>query len=173
MQAPQLPPARAETFLQHLGAEERLLGLAIEKANEVFAALRRGDLKGVNGLGAEQEQLANELRAASAARLGATAGLVSDLNISAAPVTLAVLADHLPEPEREAVRAARERLRALTSELTRIQTRNANLLGHLRSFFRDVFADVTADDGPLRYGPTGQWLPTAPAPPLLRRGTAS
>lgn len=167
-----LPPSPpVETFLQRLGAEEQFLNLALEKALEIYAALRRGDLKGVAALGAEQEQLAAALRAASAQRLEAAAELAPDLNSTSEPLTLSRLAETLPEPDGEAVRVARERLAALAEEFTRIQTRNANLLGHLRSFFRDVLADLTPDAEPLRYGPTGNWLAPAPGAPLPRRGT--
>ncbi|HEY1188501.1 MAG TPA: flagellar export chaperone FlgN [Gemmata sp.] len=171
MQTLQPPSARTETFLQHLGVEEQLLTQARDKALEVYAALRGGDLKGVTALGAQQEELAAALRAASAARLGVTNDLASDLNISPDRLTLLQLTEALPEPEREAVRAARARLSACAAEFTRIQTRNANLLGHLRSFIRDVLADITPDSTPQRYGPTGGWLSPAPGAPLLRRGT--
>ncbi len=165
------PSARVETFLQHLAVEERLLGAAIEKGEELYAALRRSDLGAVHTLGAQQERIAADIRAAAAARLEATAELVTVR--TSEPLTLAALADQLPEPDGAAVRAARERLAALAAELKRIQTRNANLLEHLRSFIRDVLADFIPDDTPTRYGSSGQWLPPASNQPLLRRGTTT
>lgn len=161
------PSPLVETFLRHLGAEERLLAAVLEKANEVTETLRRGDLRAATAAGAEQHELAAALRAASGARLDAAGALARALNTSHDPLTLAALAEHLPEPERGAVLAARERLAAVAADLNRIQTRNANLLGHLRSFFRGVLSDITADDAPARYGPSGSWL----APALLTRGT--
>lgn len=165
------PSARVETFLQHLAVEEQLLGAAIEKGQEVYDALRRSDLPAVYAIGAQQERIAADIRAAAAARLVAAAELVPPPTPE--PFTLAALADLLPEPDGAAVRAARERLAALAAELNQIQTRNANLLGHLRSFIRDVLADFIPDDTPTRYGSSGQWLPPAPNQPLLRRGTTT
>lgn len=165
------PSPRVETFLRCLEAEEQFLNLALEKALEIYAALRGGGLKGVAALGAQQEEITAALKTASALRLEVTNGLASDLNIPSEQLTLRQLAESLPEPDAEAVRDARERLAALAAEFTRIQTRNANLLGHLRSFFRDVLADLTPDAEPLRYGPTGSWLSPAPGAPLPRRGT--
>ncbi|MDY3556838.1 flagellar export chaperone FlgN [Gemmata sp. JC717] len=165
------PSAPVEPFLHHLAAEEQFLAAAIEKGQELYAALRRGAVPEAHGLGAEQERIAAGLRAASAARLEATGALAASLELAPERATLAALAERLPEPQAETIRAARERLAALAAELDRIQTRNANLLGHLRSFFRDVLADCGVDDTPTRYGPSGQWLPPASNQPLLRRGT--
>lgn len=168
---PTLSPPLA-TFLQRLALEEQFLVAAVEKGDEVYAALRRGDMGSVHALAADQERLAADLRAASAARLEVTSELAAALDLDPQQITLAALADRLPEPDAGAVRAARGRLALLAADLNRIQTRNANLLGHLRSFFRDVLADIGADGTPTRYGPSGQWLPRSPSPPP-RRGTST
>lgn len=132
------------------------------------AALRRGGLPEVTRLGAEQERLAADLRAASSERLDAAHELAAGLRAPAAGLTLGTLADLLPPDDGAPVRAARARLSDLASRLTAIQTRNANLLAHLRSFFRDVLSHLAPDDAHARYGPTGRLLPGALQP---RRGT--
>lgn len=168
MQTP--PPSTPhEVLLQLLAAEEQLLRTSTTKAREVHAALRCADLVGVNLLGEQQERLAAELKAASQARLAAAQELSAHLNLSSIPQTLGALADAAPEPLATDLRQARDTFKRLAAEFDAIQTRNANLIGHLRSFFRGVLADVTGDDAPDRYGPTGGRLaPTGPV--ALRRG---
>lgn len=126
----------------------------------MHAALRRGDLAAVEGLRAHQESLAASLHAAGAERAEGAARLAAELGL-AADATLSALAECLPGPAASELRELRPRLAAAAAELGDLQRRNANLIGHLRSYFRDVLADLTAADAPVRYGPSGARLAAA------------
>ncbi|QJW97996.1 hypothetical protein FTUN_5576 [Frigoriglobus tundricola] len=120
------------------------------------AALLRGDLASGRAICAGQPALADALHTAADARGAAAAALARELGLAAAGVTLAALAERLAPDLQAEILAARTRLTALTSDLTAIQARNANLTAHLRSFFRGVLSELTAADAPPRYGPTGR-----------------
>lgn len=141
-------------LLVHLAREDALLRDALACGNEVFAALRRGDLPGAQAAGARYEAAGVSLHDAAPARTAAAAALAKELGLSAQGATLAKLADALPESLAADLRAARARLTAAATELTAVQARNANLLAQLRSYFRGVFADLGTET-PSRYGPTG------------------
>ncbi len=147
-----------ETFLQHLRVEEQFLAEVLAKANDVYAALRAGDMRAANAVTTQLNADAAALRAASAQRATVAADLARALGLPAQDLKLSLIVEALPDPLRADVAVVRDRLTAATAELAAVQTRNANLLGHLRSFFRDVLADLTADDTPARYGPSGNWL---------------
>ncbi|VTR96394.1 flagellar biosynthesis protein : : FlgN [Gemmata massiliana] len=159
-----------ETFLQHLRVEEQFLAEVLAKANDVYAALRAGDMRAANAVTPQLTADAAGLRAASAQRAVVAADLARALGLPVQDLKLTLLVENLPDPLRADVDAARARLTAATAELAAVQTRNANLLAHLRSFFRDVLADLTADDTPARYGPSGNWLAPSAGSALLTPG---
>jgi hypothetical protein len=125
---------------------------------EVHAALRQGDLAAALALSTQQQAQADAFRATAQARATAATALASELGLSGEELTLSAIAARLPETLAADVRAVQSRLRTVTTELTAIQTRNANLLAHLRSFFRGVLSDLTIPDAPQRYGPSGSWV---------------
>lgn len=127
----------------------------------MYEALRCGDLAAAEALRSRQEVLAVSLHAAGMDRTEAAEQLAGALGLTANRLTLSLLADHLPEPAASELRGLRERLRDAAGDLAALQRRNANLIGRLRSYFRDVLADLTAADAPVRYGPSGARL--APA----------
>ncbi len=141
-------------LLNHLAREEAVLRDALACGNDVFAALRRGDLPGALATGAKYEAAGVSLHDAAPPRAAAAAALARELGLSAQGVTLAALAAALPDPFAADLRAARARLTAGATELAAVQARNANLIGHLRSYFRGVLADLGTET-PSRYGPTG------------------
>lgn len=170
---PQQRSTLAASFLQRLRVEEDLLADALASANELYAALRRGDTTAATATTARQRANAASLHDAGAARAIAAGALAHALGIPADGLKLTALAEKLPDDLGAEVLAARERLATVTAELATIQTRNANLLAHLRSFFRGVLSDLTADDTPARYGPSGSWLAPVPGATLPARGTHS
>ena len=143
-------------LLRHLESEEALLRTALSNVTGLNDALMRGDLTSGRTICTGQPALADALHDAAEARGAAAAALALELGLAPAGVTLAALAEQLPPDLQAEILAARTRLTALTSELTAIQARNANLTAHLRSFFRGVLSEVTAADAPPRYGPTGR-----------------
>ena len=157
-------------FLRHLGSEEALLRDALAGATEVHAALRRGDLAGALAATARQAATGTALGDAAAVRTASATALARELGISADAPTLAALAAKLPDPLAVVVRAARDRLAAVAADLTAVQARNANLVGHLRSFFRGVLSELTAPGAPLRYGPSGGRLEPATGAAVQARG---
>jgi hypothetical protein len=151
-------PALTAALLTHLDHEEALLRDAHTNVTGLHAALCRGDLAGGRAICAGQPALAAALRAAAEARATASAQLARELGLSGNGITLAALAARLPEELAAGLLAARTRLTALAADLSIIQARNANLLVHLRSFFRGVLSGLTAADAPPRYGPSGRRL---------------
>ncbi len=151
----------ANTLLRCLGSEETLLRNALAGATEIYAALRRGDLAAALSLSAEQQAHADALREAAKPRADAATALARELGLAGEELTLSAIAAKLPDPLTVEVRAARDRLAVVTAKLNALQTRNANLLGHLRSFLRGVLSDLTVPDAPQRYGPSGGRLETA------------
>lgn len=155
------PEPLTASFVQLLHTEERLLGEAREGLLGVHESLRRGDFAALEAVRPQQELLASALRDAESRRTELACELAAVLGLPANQLTLRALAERLPGPVAGELEAARERLTAATAALADVQRRNANLVGHLRSFFRGVLADLTAADGPVRYGPSGGRL--APA----------
>ena len=153
---PTTPCPPADNLLDQLRAEESLLGETLVSLTELTDALRRGDLATVNAARPRQESLATALadrarcRTAAATSLAEAVGLPATTNL-----TLAVLAAHLPDPTAKGLLASRDRLANLVAKISEYQRRNANLIRHLRSYFRGVMAVLAAADAPIRYGPSG------------------
>lgn len=160
----------ANTLLRCLGSEEALLRNALAGVTEIHTALRRGDLAAALALSTEQQAQGEAFHDAAKARSDAATALGRELGMAGEELTLSAFAAKLPETLAVDVRAARDRLAAVTAELTAIQTRNANLLNHLRSFFRGVLSDLTVPDAPQRYGPSGGRLETATGTAVQGRG---
>jgi len=150
----------AATLLEHLAREESLLRAALADVTDVQAALRRGDLPAALG-SSTQQTLAVELQAAGAARASVADALGRAVGLSGEDLTLTALAAKLDAPHATELLAARDRLAGAAAELDAVQARNANLVVHLRSFFRGVLSDLTAPDAPARYGPSGSRLGSA------------
>jgi hypothetical protein len=145
-------------LLQHLDREEALLRSALANVTELHAALCRGDLSAAQAICAGQQPLAVNLRATAEERAAEAARLARELGLPGEGVTLAALAAQLPEHLAAGLLGARARFTALAADLSAVQARNANLLAHLRSFFRGVLSGVTAPEAPPRYGPSGSRL---------------
>jgi hypothetical protein len=158
------------TLLNHLGVEEALLRNALAGATDIHAALRRGDLAAALSLSAEQQTHADALHSAAKNRSDAAAALARELGPTGEELTLSAIAAKLPDVLASDVLAARDRLRAVTAELNALQNRNANLLGHLRSFLRGVLSDLTVPDAPQRYGPSGGRVELAAGTAVQGRG---
>jgi hypothetical protein len=165
-----LAPPQAATFLKHLEREEELLRAALVNVSELHAALLQGDLAGAQAVSERQGAHAAALVAAAVDRTASANALAGALGLPADGLTLAALATKLPEPLAAQVLTARAKLLTVTTELAAFQTRNANLLGHLRSFFRGVLSDLTGFDAPLRYGPSGSRLQPATGVAIQVRG---
>lgn len=161
---------RTETLLARLRVEEGLLREALANAADVYAGLRGGDLRRVAAGVPRQEQQADELRAAAAVRAAAAADLAAAVGLPADGLTLADLAARLDGPAAAELLAARDQLRQLSAELISYQQGNANLVGHLRQYFRGVLAGLTAGDGPVRYGPSGSRVDPGTGLAILARG---
>lgn len=149
----------AVSLLESLRREEELLRAALTTAADVQAALHRGDLPAALDSSTKQ-WLAAELHAAGEARFASASALAHALGLNAESSTLASLAAKLDGPHAAELLAARDRLKVIAGELAGIQDRNANLVAHLRSFFRGVLSDLATPDAPVRYGPSGSKLGT-------------
>lgn len=162
-------PSLADTLLRQLGREESLLRTALAGLTDVYEALRRGDLAGAFSASA-QPVFASELREAADARADAAFALAREIGLSGEGLTLSALAARLPDPAAAELLAARDRLTPLAAEIAAVQARNANLITHLRSYFRGVLSDVMAPGAPLRYGPSGSRLEPATGAAVQTRG---
>jgi hypothetical protein len=155
---PQIIPLTT-SFLQHLDAEEQLLHDALAVAVDLYTALRKGDLAPLKSAQPRQEQLALDLRSGADRREAAANRLARALGFPPEGLTLSSLAKRLGEPAATRILAARERLSTITAQLTDFQQRNANLIHHLRSYFRSVLSALTkTSDVPVRYGSSGARL---------------
>lgn len=147
----------AASLLEHLAHEEAALRTALAGVTGINESLCRGDLPAALDAAA-QEPIASQLREACDRRNAVANDLARAVGLHNEPLTLAALAAKLDTAEAAELLAARDRLTALTTVIATIQTRNANLITHLRSFFRGVLSDLTTPDAPARYGPSGSRL---------------
>jgi FlgN protein len=171
MHPPQSPATLAESFLRHLQAEEQLLRDALASLSDVYESLRQGDLAAVAVERPQQQQLALALQAAEATRSNLARDLAQAVELPVAErLTLTAIAERLPEPWAAELRASRERLTAVTGELSELHRRNANLIGHLRSYFRGVLTALTVPDVPVRYGSSGGRLNPGSSAAIQARG---
>lgn len=160
-----------EQLLQHLAVEEQLLGQALELAAEHHETLKSGNFAPLKTYQPRQEELAEALRTAADRREAAAILLGRALGLPAEGLTLAKLAARLGEPEADRIAAVRGRLSRLTAKLGEFQKRNANLIRHLRSFFRSVLSALTkTSDVPVRYGASGACLTPAYGASIKTRG---
>jgi hypothetical protein len=148
-------PKHARTFLQQLAREESLLRDALANVTVLHGALRRGALAESLTYSTEQAALGVALREAADARTASALELAREVGLTGEDLTLSALAAKLPESLAAEVRDARARLAGVTAELSAVHTDNANLIGHLRSFFRGVLSGLATPGAPQRYGPSG------------------
>jgi len=147
------------SFLQRLNAEEELLHAALRVASDLYTALRNGGLASIKDLQPRQDQLATELRSAADRREAEKTRLGRMLGLEPERLTLSLLAKQLGEPWSTDILAARDRLSEITTQLSEFQQRNANLVHHLRSYFRSVLSALTRTaEAPIRYGASGACL---------------
>jgi hypothetical protein len=152
----------ADQLLELLSVEERLLREAREGVLGLYASLRKGNIQAVQTVLPANDQLAVRLESQAALRQSVVVRLGRGVGLTTDAVTLAALADRMPEPYQTEFRRARTTLRELTSQIDQFRAANANLIDRLRSYFRDVLTGFTTPDAPIRYGPSGVML-TAPA----------
>lgn len=164
MPVPPSPRPLVQALLAHLQREESVLQSTRQTAMRLYTALRKGNLPEVESLRPEYEQAAAGLKAQAADRETAATALAGVLGLPAT-ASLTELAGPLSPPLAEAVLAARDRLRGLTRQVEQFQSANANLISHLRSYFRGVLDGLADEPPPPRYGPTGAAVtgPVAPA----------
>ena len=152
---PTTPCPPADSLLDQLRAEETLLGETLVCLTGLTDALRRGDLAAVHAARPRMESQAAALADRARCRTAAATSVAAAIGLPAANLTLAILAGHLPDPTAAGLLAARDRLANLVAKIAEYQRRNANLIRHLRSYFRGVMAVLAAADAPIRYGPSG------------------
>jgi FlgN protein len=157
-----------QALLAQLQAEEEVVRAGRQVVMRLYTTLRKGDLPAVEALWPEHEQLAADLKGRAAIRELAAVALAAALDLPPT-ATLTELAAPLSPPLAEAVLGARQRLRALTRQVEQFQSANANLISHLRCYFRGVLNGLAADPPSPRYGPTG----TAVSGPVAAALTAS
>lgn len=159
-----------ERLLLQLGREEEQLREAIVRAREVYETLRSGNMPGMMQVLPKQERLAEDLRVCAEERTEAANQLAQFLGIESSRVTLVNLAQQLPANYRAALLASRETLKELSAELISFQQSNANLIQHLRCYFRGVLSGLTSGELPSRYGPSGARVEFPAGTMVLARG---
>jgi hypothetical protein len=159
MKSPRQLDPLTVSFLQHLDTEEGLLQESHSLAASLYDTLRQGQLATIKELQPRLAQLAVSLRATASKRETDGRDLCLVLNIPPEQFTLSKLAERIGEPHASRLLAARERLDQLTTQIADLQHRNANLIQHLRSYFRSVLSALTkTTDYPIRYGASGTCL---------------
>ena len=65
------------------------------------------------------------------------------------------IGQRLPAEEAARLAAQRDRLQESAQIISQFQSANANLIAHLRSYFRGVLSTLAIEGTPVRYGPSG------------------
>ena len=157
MHPPPTPELRsaAESLLEQLRLEEDLLAATQASVQGLHAALRRGDLPALNGFHAHQERLATEMQFRAKEREVASANLSGMVGLSRPGASLRDIGERLPAEEAARLAAQRDRLHESAQVISQFQSANANLIAHLRSYFRGVLSTLAIEGTPVRYGPSG------------------
>ncbi len=127
-------------------------------ANEVYAALRGGNSASIATAQVKLTNFAVSLQQVEDERAVSTTVIAHLLGLSNDRPSLAELVQKLSGPESAQLNSIRNQLATATAEFQAAQHRNANLIHHLRCYFRDVLSALMAADRPDRYGPTGSRL---------------
>ena len=170
MNEPPATQANCSNLIDRLAAEEKTLRAALQSLITLYDSLRRGKPTELEALRANQEILAGQLTDLSKARDEAARSLALALGLGDQDIILASLIQHISDPDATLLKEARERLTALTAEMTLYRERNANLLSHLRSYFRNVLSAITAVDAPVRYGRSGGFVSQPTGSRFLAKG---
>lgn len=154
--APPDPATLSLACLAHMQQEEAMLAETLESLQQIRSALLEGALDALKTALDRQSRLASasaELRQRRA-RLRREMSLA--LGISPEEVTLLGLAARLPRDVAVRLTDCRERLRAMTVEVDRLNRANAALVGQSLDFLERFLTEMT--DGDRRgagYSPTG------------------
>ena len=148
------------SLVSHLYDEERLLLAVIQATESLQATLRHGDVASFREVQANQADSATQLATIAAARSTVMLPLAEHFKIPHNRLTLRILAEKLSPPESDDLRILHGRLLVAATSLKRVQAQTANLLVHLRSYFRNVLSTLAVSEATERYGPTGSRLGT-------------
>ncbi len=157
MHLPPTPELRsaAESLLEQLRLDEDLLTAMRTSVQSLHAALRRGDLPALSGFHAHQERLATEMQFRAKEREATSAILASMVGLPRAGASLRDIGERLPAKDAALLSAQRDRLHESAQIIAQFQCANANLIAHLRSYFRGVLSTLAIEGTPVRYGPSG------------------
>ena len=161
------------------GAVDELLAVLTEEAHELGRllpvledqqrALLDGDAARVADLARRQEAVAERLSGLEHGRRRLVARVAGDLGLAPGAVTLATLAERLPDP-RARLGALRSDLRAVVTRLSTVHRRNAFLLARSAEYLAGLLSHiVNALSPPPTYGRQGQHGEAVPAVGLLDR----
>jgi hypothetical protein len=146
----------AEACLSHLGREERALQTTLETLAVVRTAALAGDVPGLEALRGRQDEIARQTTALRCERENLRTRIATLLRIPATEATLAGLSTRVGGPLSDSLLSAGTRLRHLASEVDRINSSNAAVLGYCLGFARRVLRDLTGGGTPAEsYGPDG------------------
>ena len=145
----------AESLLEQLRLEVDLLAATRASVQGLHTALRRGDLPALNGFHAHQERLAAEMQLRAKEREAASAKLSGMVGLSRPGASLRDIGERLPDELAGRLEAQRDRLHESAQVISQFQSANANLIAHLRSYFRGVLSTLAIEGSPIRYGPSG------------------
>ncbi len=161
----------AQTLTQRLADLHARLRQLAELAGEKLAALRRADAPALTECAAREEILLREQLSDDAQHKALLARLAQTLHCPAAPrVTLAEIADRLPEPAASHLRARTAALRQIAAVLQQKNQLAADVARKLQFHLRGVFTDLAAPPDVALYGPQGHRL-IAGAPQPVGEGS--
>jgi FlgN protein len=169
-----LPPPAAERLarlcLEQVAHEQAHIAATLAGLRDVRAALLGQDQTALGAALARHETTArggDELGLRRAAFQKEAGEL---LDVSAASVTLDLLAAHLPADAAGPIAEARARLRQQAIEVERLSSSNASLLYYCLDFLQRFFDRLTDRPRDGRYGPAGKVAPTSGGSLINARG---
>jgi len=148
------------TLVAHLWDEERLILVVIQATESLVDAMRHGDADTFREAQVIQAEFAVQLATASAACCKAMTPIAAQLSIPAGQLTLRILAEKLSPADSYELRLVQTKLNTAAQALRRVQYQTANLLIHLRSYFRNVLSTLAVSETTERYGRSGSLLGT-------------
>lgn len=146
------------SLVAHLWDEERLIQVVIEATDSLVDAMRNGDANTFREAQNIQAKLSVQLATASAECAQALSTIAARLGITEGKLTLRELGEKLSPADSYELCLVQARLSIAAQTLKRVQSQAANLLMHLRSYFRNVFSTLAMSDTTERYGRSGSLL---------------
>ena len=133
-----------------------MLAETLASLREIRAALRGGGMSALADALDRQARIARASQELNDRRAKLRRDMAAVLGVAPQQVTLGMLAARLPGEAGDRLARCRERLNDMATEIDRLNSANAALVGHSLDFLERFFIEITGGDrGAAAYGPTG------------------